>query len=84
MKTATVADLRNQFRRISSWIADGQTVEITRKGVPFAEIRPVNARKRRVKKPDFMARLHRIWGDRVFSAKEVQEMRDAEDEEGCM
>jgi len=28
MKQASVADLRNKFRRISSWIEEGQTVEI--------------------------------------------------------
>ena len=30
------------------------------------------------KKPDIMAQLKKTWGDRVFSAKEVAEMRAAE------
>ena len=28
MKTAAVADLRNNFRRISGWIEHGETVQI--------------------------------------------------------
>ena len=28
MKTATVADLRNHFRRVASWIEHGETVQL--------------------------------------------------------
>jgi len=39
---------------------------------------------RKLVKPDIMAQLKETWGDRVFSTKEVAEMRAAEleDEEG--
>lgn len=39
---------------------------------------------RKLVKPDFLARLKIVWGDRVFSAKEVSEMRavDLEGEDG--
>lgn len=40
MKTATVRDLRNQFGRISKWLADGETVQILKRGKPFARIVP--------------------------------------------
>lgn len=40
---------------------------------------PVAAAKRRkLIKPDIMARLKETWGDRIFSAKEIAEMRAAE------
>ncbi len=76
MKTATVRDLRNHFPRVAAWIAEGQPVAITKAGKPFARLVPATPEKSR--KPDIMAQLKEIWGDRVFSTKEVAEMRAAE------
>ncbi len=79
MKTATVRDLRNSFARVAAWIDEGEPVEITKAGKPFARLVPVKLEKpRKLVKPDIMARLKETWGDRVFSAKEVAEMRAAE------
>jgi len=85
MQTATVADLRNNFRRVSAWIDDGKPVEITRHGRPFARLVPVaEPVKMKVVWPDFEAQRMEIWGDRVFSAKEVAEMEafEIEGQEG--
>jgi antitoxin (DNA-binding transcriptional repressor) of toxin-antitoxin stability system len=81
MKTATVADLRNNFRRVSTWIEHGETVQIIKRGRVFAQLvaTPPSAQPK-VPKVDFMAQLKEIWGDRMFSAEEVQAMRDAERE----
>jgi prevent-host-death family protein len=79
MKTATVRDLRNRFARVAAWLDEGQPVEITKAGKPYARLVPVAPEKRRkLVKPDIMARLKKVWGDRIFSAKEVAEMRAAE------
>jgi prevent-host-death family protein len=79
MKTATVRDLRNRFPRVASWIAEGEPVEITKSGKPFARLVPaVPEKPRRFKMPDIMARLKKDFGDRVYSAKEVAAMRAAE------
>jgi prevent-host-death family protein len=79
MKTATVRDLRNRFPRVAAWIAEGEPVEITKSGKPFARLVPLKREKpRKLVKPDIMAQLKETWGDRVFSAKEVAEMRAAE------
>lgn len=78
MKTATVADLRNQFRRVSSWIENGETVEIVRRGKPFARLVPSHADAKKARKPDVLARLRTVWGERVFSESEVAAMRAAE------
>ena len=40
MKTATVRDLRSDFDRISKWIEEGETVQIVKKGKPFARLAP--------------------------------------------
>ena len=85
MPTATIADLRNNFRRVSAWIDDGQPVEITRHGKPFARLVPdTGPIKKKVVWPDFAAQRREIWGDRVFSAKEVAEMKafELEGQEG--
>ena len=80
MKTATVADLRNNFRRVSAWIEHGETVQILKRGRAFALLTslPAVSSPPSAPKPDVMARLQEVWGDRVFSEKEVEEMRAAE------
>ena len=45
MKTATVRDLRNQFRRISKWLDSGESVQVVKRGKPFARIVPEPAAK---------------------------------------
>lgn len=81
MKKATVRDLRNRFARVAAWIAEGESVEITKRGKPFARLSPAaREKKRQVLKPDIMGRLKRTWGSRVFSAEEVAAMRAAEQE----
>ena len=79
MKTASVRDLRNQFPRVAAWIENGEEVGITRAGKLFARLVPAApAKTRKLVKPDIMAQLKATWGDRIFSAKEVAEMRAAE------
>ncbi len=79
MKTANIADLRNNFRSIAAWISDGESVEIRKRGQHFATLVP-SARAKPVALPkiDFAGRLKKIWGDRVFSDQEIAEMRMAE------
>jgi antitoxin (DNA-binding transcriptional repressor) of toxin-antitoxin stability system len=83
MKRASVADLRNHFRRISAWIEDGETVEIVKRGKAFARLVPI-AIPGKTAKVDFRAQRKRIWGSRAFSSAEIKAMDDGEidDEEG--
>ena len=78
MKTATVADLRNNFRRVSAWLENGETVEIVKRGQVIAQLVPAGRKARKVAKPDILARLDEQWGDRTFSLEEVRAMRSAE------
>lgn len=58
MKTATVAELRNNFAALSRWIYGGEPVTITKRGVPFATLTP--ARKIKHLPPiDRLARLRK-------------------------
>ena len=78
MKTATVADLRNNFRRVSAWIKNGESVEIIKRGEKFARLVPAVAAPARLRKVDFAAQLRAVWGERVFSDAEIHKMREAE------
>jgi antitoxin (DNA-binding transcriptional repressor) of toxin-antitoxin stability system len=40
MKTATVRDLRNEFGKLSKWLAAGETIQIIKRGKPFARVVP--------------------------------------------
>lgn len=75
MKTATVRDLRNDFGKLETWLAEGQEIQIEKRGIPVAVLSPP---KKAFVKPDYRARLKRLWGDRVFTEEEVIAMREAE------
>ena len=76
MKTATIRDLRYDFAKLEGWLRSGEEIQITKHNKPVATlVRPQPVTKDRPPQPDYKARLKRIWGDRVFSAKEVEEMR---------
>ena len=78
MRTATVTDLRNNFRRVSAWLENGETVEIVKRGQVIAQLVPPGRKTRKVAKPDILARLEEQWADRIFSLEEVRAMRSAE------
>jgi antitoxin (DNA-binding transcriptional repressor) of toxin-antitoxin stability system len=40
MKTATVRDLRTDFRKVSAWLEAGETVQVVKRGKPFARVVP--------------------------------------------
>jgi len=40
MKTATIRDLRNDFARLSKWLEKGETVQLLKRGKPFARVVP--------------------------------------------
>ncbi|HEY1793624.1 MAG TPA: prevent-host-death protein [Opitutaceae bacterium] len=77
-KTATVADLRNNFRRVSAWLENGESVEIIKRGRRFARLVPAVATSEKPIKVDFAAQLRTVWGQKVFSDFEIETMKEAE------
>ena len=77
MKTATIRDLRYDFAKLEGWLRSGEEIQITKHNKPVATLLKAKPVKSAAPPslPDFKARRKRIWGDRVFSAKEVEEMR---------
>ena len=64
MKTATVADLRNNFAIVSRWIYDGESVTIQKRGKLFAILSPAKKKKKpAIEWPDYEARLKKIFPD---------------------
>ena len=66
MKTASVYDVQHNFSRVLSWVAAGETVIIRRHRVPVAKLVPTKKSKPPAKMPDFMARLKKNFGNKVF------------------
>ena len=86
VKTATIEELRADPDCLERWISAGEEVRIVKNGAPFANVLPFRqdteeaaVSEKSFELPDFAARRKRIWGDRVFTEAEEQEMRDAED-----
>ena len=73
-----MADLRNNFRRLSAWLENGESVEIVKRGRRFARLVPATATPCKVVKVDFTRQLRTVWGRKVFSDAEVRSMREAE------
>ena len=81
MKTANIRDLRYDFPKVEAWLLNGDEVKLTRHGRPIAKITPFSPGRPLSRKPDIMARLKEVWGEKVLSRRQVQAMRAAELEE---
>lgn len=79
MKTATVRQIRHDFGTVLGWVEDGEHVEISKRGRIVALITPPPPNKTTGprKRPDFAARLKRIYGDQVFSGNILIEERES-------
>jgi len=84
MKTATIRDLRTRFPHLETWLQAGESITITKRGKRIARLVPEQA-PQPAKGGVFddlaghFARQRRaIWGTRVFSAKVVRAMEEAE------
>lgn len=79
MKTATLRKLRHDFGSVFAWVEQGEPVSISKRGKIIALLSPPPARKfaRPKKRPDFAARLQRIYGDRVLPGDVVVEDRES-------
>jgi antitoxin (DNA-binding transcriptional repressor) of toxin-antitoxin stability system len=77
MKTVTVRQLRHDFGSVLDWVEQGERVEISKRGRIIAHLslppRPKPAVSK--KRPDFAARLKRIYGDLVLPGDVVAEER---------
>jgi antitoxin (DNA-binding transcriptional repressor) of toxin-antitoxin stability system len=69
MKTASVRQLRTEFPKVLAWVNAGQEVAITRRRKIVANLTPAgDPPRKKLERPDFAARLRRIYGDQVIPA----------------
>ena len=65
MTKATVRDLRYRFSKVEELLKGGEEIQITKRGRPIALLAPIRKRTS-AKRPDFLGRLKRIYGDKVL------------------
>jgi antitoxin (DNA-binding transcriptional repressor) of toxin-antitoxin stability system len=71
MKRASVRDLRYHFPEVERLLQQGENIEITKRKRVIARLspaRPASSRRR----PDFLARLRLIYGDRILKVSSAQ------------
>ena len=66
MKTTSIRELRHDTTTVLGWVADGESVQVQRRGVPVAVLSP-QARKQRIVRPDFLARIRTAYGEKVLA-----------------
>jgi antitoxin (DNA-binding transcriptional repressor) of toxin-antitoxin stability system len=65
MKKATVRDLRYRFSEVERLLREGEEIEITKRKRVIARLVPPKS-VRRPKRPDFLARLKKIYGRKML------------------
>ena len=81
MKTASVRDLRYDFPKVEAWLKAGEVIQITTRNKVIGRL--VNEPAATAEVPKFDLEEHRkwmkdLWGDRVVSAAEWEEIRQWE------
>jgi len=67
MKTATVRDLRYNFPQVEAWLSGGEEIELTKRGRVVGRIVPEMVKPRKIKMPDFAARVKATCGGRKIN-----------------
>jgi antitoxin (DNA-binding transcriptional repressor) of toxin-antitoxin stability system len=73
MKQTTVRDLRYNFPRVERLLADGESVEITKRRRVVARLVPVEDKKPPI--PDFGARAAKIFGKKTLPVSGAELVR---------
>lgn len=76
MKRATVRDLRYDFPKVEKMLAEGESIEITKRNRVVGMLSPV---PKKIIVPDFMARMKKIYGDKVLKVTGAELIRQDRD-----
>jgi len=75
MRTATVRDLRYNFRRVERLLAEGEPIQITKRKRVVAKLMPPDPPATPPKIPDFLGRMKRIYGNKVLKVSGAELIR---------
>jgi antitoxin (DNA-binding transcriptional repressor) of toxin-antitoxin stability system len=75
MRTATVRDLRYNFRRVERLLAEGEPIQITKRKRVVAKLMPPDPPAEPPKMPDFLARMKKIYGNKVLKVSGAELVR---------
>jgi antitoxin (DNA-binding transcriptional repressor) of toxin-antitoxin stability system len=64
MKTVSVRDLRYDFKKVERLLAQGNELQVTKRRKVIARLTPEPAERPPL--PDFLARMHANFGDKVL------------------
>lgn len=70
MKRASLRDLRYRFGDVERLLEQGEKIEVTRRNRVIAQLIPVGSPSGR--RPDFLARLHAIYGQKAFAVTNAE------------
>ena len=74
MKRASVRDLRYDFPKVERMLAEGESIEITKRNQVIGTLSPANV-PRKIELPDFAARRKRIFGNKVLKVSGAELIR---------
>ena len=75
MKSATVRDLRYNFPRVERLLAEGQSIQITKRKKVVGKLVPPDTPDQPVKIPDFLGRMKKISGDKILKVTGAELIR---------
>jgi antitoxin (DNA-binding transcriptional repressor) of toxin-antitoxin stability system len=78
MRQASVRDLRYDFKKIESLLRHGEEIQITKRRRVIARLVPEKAETKK-ELPDFMARLRKIYGNKVLAVTGAELIRKDRD-----
>jgi len=79
MPKASVGDLRYRFRKLEDLLRQGEEIQITKRNRVIARLVPERGNKP-LEIPDFMARLKKIYGNRMLKVSGAELIaKDRED-----
>jgi antitoxin (DNA-binding transcriptional repressor) of toxin-antitoxin stability system len=80
MRKTSVRDLRYHFSRVEHLLREGKEIQITKRNRAIARLIPIRPTVNRLQdRPNFLARLKKIYGEqsfRISGAQRIAEERD--------
>ena len=74
MKRASVRDLRYDFPKVEKMLAEGESIEITKRNQVIGTLTPAHTPSK-VEFPDFLGRLKKIYGNKVLKVSGAELLR---------